>query len=65
MEYNTHDTNTAATRALTDSELDTVHGGTSQFIASLVATALNTLDPNAHCVAADHRVVCENPPSPK
>jgi len=49
-------------RELSNRELDLVRGGTSQFIAAVVAAALNVIDPSAHCVAADHHVVCENPP---
>jgi len=49
----------ASSRELTNSELDLVRGGMSQMIAAGVAALLNAIDPNAHCVAADHHVVCE------
>ena len=65
MEYNAHDASAPVSRQLTNSELDSVCGGTSQFIAALAATIMNALDPGAHCTAADHKVVCENPPSIK
>ena len=55
----------AAIRPLSEAELDAVGGGTSQFIAAVVATLYNTIDPGAHCVAADHKVACENPPRAK
>ena len=56
MEYNMN-------RALDSSELDSVRGGTmSQMIAAMVAAIYNAMDPNAKCTAADHHVVCENPP---
>jgi hypothetical protein len=57
---NEHD-NTAASapRELIGSELDHVHGGASHFIANLVATILNTIDPTANCSVGDNnKVVC-------
>jgi hypothetical protein len=59
----TNDTeNTAAAgtpRELTASELDHVHGGTSHFVATLVATILNTMDPTANCTVTDNnKVAC-------
>ena len=57
---NEHDNTVAsAPRELTGNELDHVHGGTSHFVASLVATILNTIDPTAHCTVTDNnKVAC-------
>ena len=57
---NEHDNMAASEpRELTGSELDHVHGGTSHFVASLVATILNTIDPTANCTVTDNnKVAC-------
>lgn len=49
-------------RTLTEAELDSVTGGTSQFIAACVAAIYNAISASAQCTAADGKVVCQNTP---
>jgi hypothetical protein len=59
MKNETENAVVGAPRELTGSELDHVHGGTSHFVASLVATILNTMDPTANCSVTDNnKVAC-------
>jgi hypothetical protein len=59
MKNETDNAAASVPRELTGSELDYVHGGTSHFVASLVATILNTMDPTANCTVTDNnKVAC-------